>query len=78
MPYSRILNVANISFNAIRENKILMKISGFTAYKYPLKMNPMNEFTGDYYTVQSTRSMEVVFKLSLNGTVRIILTLRLL
>ena len=32
MPYSLILNVANMSFNAIRENKILMKISEFTVW----------------------------------------------
>ena len=30
MPKSRFLNVANMSFNAIRENKILAKISDFT------------------------------------------------
>ena len=30
MPKSRISNVANMPFNAIRENKILAKISGFT------------------------------------------------
>ena len=30
MPLSKILNVANMSFNAIRENKIVAKISGFT------------------------------------------------
>ena len=30
MPKSRISNVANIRFNAIRENKILAKISEFT------------------------------------------------
>ena len=32
MPWSRILNVANMSFNAIRENKILTKISEFTVH----------------------------------------------
>ena len=31
MPKSRIFNVANMSFNAIRENKILAKISEFTS-----------------------------------------------
>ena len=30
MSKSRILNVANVSFNGIRENKILAKISEFT------------------------------------------------
>ena len=30
MSNSQILNVANMSFNAIRENKILMKSSEFT------------------------------------------------
>ena len=30
MPWSRIFNVVNMSFNAIRENKILAKISEFT------------------------------------------------
>ena len=30
MPFSRIFNVANMSFNAIRKNKILAKISEFT------------------------------------------------
>ena len=30
MPLSRIFNVANVSFNAIRENKILAKISELT------------------------------------------------
>ena len=30
MRWLRILNVANMSFNAIRENKILAKISEFT------------------------------------------------
>ena len=30
MPESRVFKVANISFNAIRENKILAKISDFT------------------------------------------------
>ena len=30
MPLSLIFNAANMSFNAIRENKILAKISGFT------------------------------------------------
>ena len=33
MPYSRIFNATNMSFNAIRENKILAKISGFTVHK---------------------------------------------
>ena len=32
MPVSRIFNVANISLNSIRENKILAKISGFTVF----------------------------------------------
>ena len=32
MPLSRIFNVANMSFNAIRGNKILAKISEFTVY----------------------------------------------
>ena len=32
MPKSGILYVANMSFKAIRENKILMKISEFTVY----------------------------------------------
>ena len=31
MPKSRISNVANMPFNVIRENKILAKISEFTA-----------------------------------------------
>ena len=30
MPLSQILNIANMSFKAIRENKILAKIYGFT------------------------------------------------
>ena len=30
MPKSRIFNVANTSFNAIREIKVFAKISGFT------------------------------------------------
>ena len=33
MPFSRIFIVANMSFNAIRENKILAKISEFTVIK---------------------------------------------
>ena len=33
MSKSRILNVANLSSNAIRENKILAKISEFTVTK---------------------------------------------
>ena len=32
MPKSQFLNVANISFNAFRENKILAKISEFSIY----------------------------------------------
>ena len=32
MPKSGIFNVANMPFNAMRENKILMKISEFTVY----------------------------------------------
>ena len=32
MHLSRIFNVENMSFNAIRENKILAKISEFTVY----------------------------------------------
>ena len=36
MPLSLIFNAANMSFNAIRENKILAKISGFTVvFRYP-------------------------------------------
>ena len=34
MPWSQILNVANMSFKAIRENKILAKISEFSVYDY--------------------------------------------
>ena len=33
MPKSRISNVANMSFYAIRENKILAKISEFTVFR---------------------------------------------
>ena len=33
MPKSRISNVANMYFNASRENKILAKISEFTVFK---------------------------------------------
>ena len=36
MPCSRFFNVANVSFNAIRENKILVKISEFTVCKIAL------------------------------------------
>ena len=32
MPLSQIFNVANMSFNAIRENKVLMKTSEFTVF----------------------------------------------
>ena len=32
---SRILNVTSMSFNTIRENKILAKTSGFTVTKIP-------------------------------------------
>ena len=32
MPLARIFNFANMSFNAIRENKILVKISEFTLF----------------------------------------------
>ena len=34
MPRSRIPNVANMPFNAIRENKILAKISEFTVINH--------------------------------------------
>ena len=34
MPKSRIFNVANMSVNTIRENKILAKISEFTVAAY--------------------------------------------
>ena len=34
MPLLLFFNVANMSFNAIRENKILAKISGFTIYGF--------------------------------------------
>ena len=33
MPSSRILTVANMSFNGSRENKILAKISDFTVHE---------------------------------------------
>ena len=32
MPWLQILKVANMSFNAIRENKILANVSEFTVY----------------------------------------------
>ena len=38
MPESRSLNVANMSSNAIRENKILAKISEFTVNN-PLRLH---------------------------------------
>ena len=34
MSKSRILNVANMSFNAFRENKVIAKISKFTVYTH--------------------------------------------
>ena len=40
---SRNLNVANMSFNAIRENKILAKISGFTVTSGLVARNPVVE-----------------------------------
>ena len=39
MSKSRILNVANISFNSIRENKILAKISELTGSPLVLDSN---------------------------------------
>ena len=36
MPKSRVLNVPNMSFNVIRENKISAKISEYTVYKFNL------------------------------------------
>ena len=39
MPKSRIFNVANMSFNAIREIKILTKISEFTVVREAKKLN---------------------------------------
>ena len=38
MPQSRFINVTNMSLNAIRENKILAKISEFTVLCLPSKM----------------------------------------
>ena len=37
MPWSRSLNILYMSFNAIRENKILAKISEFTVLSTTLK-----------------------------------------
>ena len=37
MPKSRIFNVANMPLNAIRENKILVKISEFTVLSLPVR-----------------------------------------
>ena len=50
MPLSRMFSVTNMSFNAIRENKIIAKISGFTVYKY----SPQNRsLTGREYQLKT-------------------------
>ena len=36
MPKSRVFNVVNVSFNAIRENEDLAKVVEFTVFEYPL------------------------------------------
>ena len=41
MPLSQIFNVANMSFNAICENKILLKNSKFTVYYNVMHVNVM-------------------------------------
>ena len=38
MPLSRIFSVTNMSFNAICENKILAKISGFTVTTHKFQL----------------------------------------
>ena len=48
MHKSRFFNVANMSFNAIRENKILAKISEFTAYL--ILRNPQHKYIEVTYT----------------------------
>ena len=44
MPWSRIFNFANISFDAIRENKILKKIFGFTVVFYSTALSESKFF----------------------------------
>ena len=48
MSKSRILNLANMSFRAIRENKILAKISEFTVRKINLHMRSVSFIGGPW------------------------------
>ena len=43
MPKSRIFTIANMSFNAIRENKILAKISEFTVLEHSFLEKQVNQ-----------------------------------
>ena len=48
MPKSQIFNIANMSFNAIRENKMLAKISEFTVPF--IKKKPFSLIEQSYHT----------------------------
>ena len=45
MPLSQIFNVANVSFNAIRENKILTKIINYSMHIY----SPLNLVSSPWF-----------------------------
>ena len=43
--------VANMSFNAIRENNILAKIFEFTTYMYHMPLSPVGHLTLERHTL---------------------------
>ena len=73
MPLSRIFKVAKMSFNAIRENEILAKISEFTVYTMT-RFEPRHEIFNNVVCATSkasdqpahTRSLIRVFSSRMN------------
>ena len=55
MPKSRICNVANVSFNAFRENRIVAKTTGFTEIEKNIDFNTV-EFYSKIYNQQMPQS----------------------
>ena len=59
---SRMLNVANMSYNPIRENKILAKISEFTVFFKMMSIPPYSKIL--YHTLRRMMSIEIKFPLA--------------
>ena len=50
MPNSRICNVTNMSYNTIRENKILAKRGSFMVWEFDMGVCPRLEFDNIMFT----------------------------